>query len=289
MPNDTTQILQEAERRFGHAEVFEQTGETRSVSFENNRLKRVSARQFRGVGLRIIREGRIGFASTTDLRDPRRLVQMAAESAQFGEQARFELPPAPDALPQVRTEDRAVPEVTLERMVEMGREGLEMSLAADAAYLFSTEVATKRESVRIINSRGLDLEHVKTDMAATVDLQAVTDSGLLQVYELKTWGRPLDGLADITRTALTKMRQGAVVSPAGSEAMPVLFNPKAAENLLEPILMALNGKRVQKGSIVTWWTSQNGSRKSSGCERRSPSSKSVRKPVSWTNQASSGV
>ena len=248
MADEAQQILDEAQKRFDHAEVFEQTGETRSVSFENNRLKRVTARQYRGVGLRIIRDGRIGFASTTDLRDPRRLVEMAAESAQFGEQAKFQLPGLPDPLPQVLTEDPAVPEVSSDDMVTMGREGLEMSLAANADYLFSADVSTKREAIRLVNSCGLNLEHTKTDMAAAVSVETVTDSGLLHAFEFKTWGQPASGLTDITRKALDKMQQATVIAPVKAQQVPVIFNPKAVGNLLEPILLALSGKLVHKGS-----------------------------------------
>jgi len=248
MSDEALQILNEAQKRFDHAEVFEQTGETRSVNFESNKLKRVSARQYRGVGLRIVRDGRIGFASTTDLRDPRRLVEMAAESAQFGEQAKFQLPGLPDPLPQVLTEDPAVPEVSLDDMVTMGREGLEMSLAANADYLFFADISTKSEAVRLVNSSGLDLEHNKTDMALEVGVETVTDDGLLEVSEFKTWGQPLNGLTDITRRALDKMQQASVVAPARAEQIPVLFNPKAVGNLLRPILLALSGVLVHKGS-----------------------------------------
>ena len=250
MPNEAQEILEEAQKRFGRAEVFEQIGETRSVSFENNRLKRVSARQYRGVGLRIIRDGRIGFSSTTDLRDPRRLVEMASESSQFGQEAKFELPGPPDPLPQVLTEDRAVQKVPFENMVAMGREGLETSLAANPDYLFSAGISTKTETSRIFNTRGLDLEYVKTDMAASVEIETVIDSGLLQVYEFKTWGQPTRGLTDITRTALDKMRQAAVVAPARAETVPVIFTPKALGNLLDPIMLAASGKLVHKGSSL---------------------------------------
>ncbi|MHC4480953.1 MAG: PmbA/TldA family metallopeptidase, partial [Planctomycetota bacterium] len=80
-------VLEAACRRFGQAEVCEESAESIAVSFEDNRLKEISTRQVRGVGLRVICEGRIGFASTTDLRDPSRLVEMAAASARFGDEA----------------------------------------------------------------------------------------------------------------------------------------------------------------------------------------------------------
>jgi len=250
MLDAATQILEEANRRFGRAEVYEEAGETRSVRFEHNALKRIGARQFRGVGLRIIHEGRIGFASSTDLRDPRRLVEMAAASVQFGQEARFELPSSPDRLPEVSTEDAAVRDVSHESLVAMGREGLELSMAADSGYLFMADLSTRVETVRVLNSSGLDLAHVKTDMAAVVEVEEVGAGGMLRAYEFKSWGRPFDSVADVTRAALHKMRQARVIAPAPSEVMPVIFTPKAVDNLLGPVMLALSGKQVHKGSSL---------------------------------------
>jgi len=250
MNDPAAQILEEALGRAEQTEVFMESGETRSVSFENNRLKRATAREFRGVGLRVFAGGRIGFASTTDLRDPRRVVEMALQSAQFGEKPRFELPGPGEPPSQVAVADRAVAGVPARQMVQMGREGLELSIAASRDYLFSADISTKVSSRRLLNSNGLDFQYVKTDMAATVQVKEVSDNGLLQVHEFKSWGRPFDSITDITRAALLGMERGRVIAPARDEAMPMIFTPKAVGNLLGPLLLALNGKHVHKGSSV---------------------------------------
>ncbi|HJW87176.1 MAG TPA: DNA gyrase modulator, partial [Candidatus Brocadiaceae bacterium] len=59
------QILELAKKQASGAEVIYEEGESRSVSFENNKLKYVTTKSFCGAGLRIIKEGRIGFSSTT--------------------------------------------------------------------------------------------------------------------------------------------------------------------------------------------------------------------------------
>jgi len=243
-------ILQEAQKRFAAAEVYVESGETRAVEFENNNLKRVAARQYRGVGLRVIHEERIGFASTTDLRDPSKLVEMAAASAQFGEKARFEFPAQPDGLPDVDVEDPALREVQYEQLVEMGREALAMSRSADKEYLFSATVSTKLSEARLLNTNGLDIAQTFTDMAASVEIETVIDEGLLEVYEQKGWGQPFQSVTDIATVALEKMRQGRVVVKGKQEVVPVLFTPKAVHNLLSPVMIALSGKHVHKGSSV---------------------------------------
>jgi PmbA protein len=244
------QVLEEARKRFDAAEVFEESGETLSVSFEDNRLKEIKARQFRGLGLRVIHRGRIGFASTTDLRDPARLVEMAAASAQFGDEARFELPSQPGQVGKPETYDEGMLRVDAQQLVDMGRQGLELSLKADPAYLYGCGIARSAGSRRILNTRGLDFRHPSTEMSAGVGVQQVSDEGLLQVYEMKEWCRPFETVQDLTEAVLGKVKTAATVVKARLEAMPMIFTPKALDNLLAPLEIALNGKHVHKGSSV---------------------------------------
>ncbi len=83
-------ILDLALKNSDSAEVIYEEGESRSISFENNKLKSVFTKSIRGIGLRVIKDGKIGFSSTTDFRKPEQLVTNALESAEFGQEAKFE-------------------------------------------------------------------------------------------------------------------------------------------------------------------------------------------------------
>jgi len=250
--NDKTaeQILDAARRRFDAAEVYEEAGETVSVRFEDSRLKEIRTEQRRGLGLRVIDDGRIGFASTTDLRDSERLVEMAAASAAFGDEAEFEMPGQPLEVADVATCDDAMEAVSAQDMVEMGREGLAMSREANDDYLFSCHLSRAVHRQRLLNTAGLDFSYDSSGMSADVGIEEVRDDGLLQVYEFRTWSRPLDTVADLSKTVLDKVRDASTVAPTKLEAMPMIFTPKALGNLLAPIEQALNGKLVHKGSSI---------------------------------------
>ncbi|MBC8548123.1 MAG: TldD/PmbA family protein, partial [Candidatus Brocadiales bacterium] len=72
--NVEEKILDMALKNSDSAEVIYEEGESRSISFENNKLKSVYTKSIRGIGLRIIKNGKIGFSSTTDFRKPEQLV-----------------------------------------------------------------------------------------------------------------------------------------------------------------------------------------------------------------------
>lgn len=248
--NEAEQILDAARRRFEAAEVYEEARETVSVRFEDSRLKEIRTEQRRGLGLRVVDEGRIGFASTTDLRDPDRLVDMAAASAAFGDEAEFEMPGQPAEVAEVATCDDAMADVSAQDMVEMGREGLAMSREADEDYLFACHVTRAAHRQRLLNTAGLDFAYDSSRMSADVEIEEVGEDGLLQVYEYRTWSRPFDSVVGLTQTVLDKVRAASTVAPTKLEAMPMIFTPKALGNLLGPIEQALNGKLVHKGSSI---------------------------------------
>lgn len=244
------QVLEAASKRFDQAEVFEEHGESRGVSFEDNRLKEINSSQFHGIGLRIVHEGRIGFTGTTNLRDVERILEMAQTSALYGDRARFELQAQPTEVPDVKTWDDEVQDVDAARMVEMGAAGLEISRAASEEYLYSCGISCSTHHQRILNGAGLDVRSSSTGMGGHVNIQEVNENGTLNVNDSKGWAHPIDGISDLVENVVSKARDAARIVKPKREKMPVLLPPRALGLLLGPVGLALNGKLVHKGSSV---------------------------------------
>jgi len=88
-------ILTQAKKAAEAAEVFEVSAEETTAQFEANRLKHIQSKQSTSVALRIIKGGRLGYATTTELGDVQNLINNAVQTAQFGMRAKFELPSHP--------------------------------------------------------------------------------------------------------------------------------------------------------------------------------------------------
>ena len=87
-------LLSKAQTLADQTEIFQVSSRSTPVSFEANRLKSVDDRDSNGVALRIIKNGRIGFSSTTNMADMNGLVARAVEILPFGAKASMEFPPA---------------------------------------------------------------------------------------------------------------------------------------------------------------------------------------------------
>ncbi|MBL7222569.1 MAG: TldD/PmbA family protein [Candidatus Brocadiae bacterium] len=245
MPVD--RLLELASRHADAAEVFFEETESRPVQFENNRLKYIHTKNRRAASVRVIANGRIGFASTTDLSDPARLVAQAMESAQFGQEAKLAFPgPAP--MPSVAVHDPAVVSFAIERGVELGRDAIATVLVAYPDVLCSVEISKWLGHSRLANTQGLDVASDATAFECYISALRIHDGGLLWVGEGESSRALVHDIERYTAKIVSDIRQAETESAPPAGAFPVLFTAKAMGLLLEIIQTAVNGKLVQKGA-----------------------------------------
>ena len=84
------QLLEKAAKVAQQADVFIVDSEETPVDFEANRLKSLQTRQSSSVALRIIKDGRLGFAVSTRPDDNEKILEMALETSKFGQVVDFE-------------------------------------------------------------------------------------------------------------------------------------------------------------------------------------------------------
>ena len=239
-------ILELARRAGASAEAFYSEGESRRADFDNNRLKYITTKSIRGVGLRVIRDGRIGFSSTTDLSRPERLVEHALESARYGQEAKFEFPAgvAPAAVPIF---DRRVPDYPIEDGVRQASEAIEKVRAAAPRGQCSAEVSKHTGRQRLLNSAGLDVSFEFSRFTTGLGLLLVRDGSLLWTGDDNSSCAWFDRWDAYVGKVLSDVRcsEREIVPEPG--VYPVVFTPDALDDaLLETFENGVNGKLVQK-------------------------------------------
>ncbi len=238
-------LLELVARRVESADVVEQAEETTNVAFEAGRLKSTGYSQETGTNLRVLAEGRVGFAGGTS-GGPEDLLEAALASARVGQEASLLLP-APAALPPVRVHDAHVAAAGLQELIALGvdvavrlrRDGCQVSVSVERAV----------GSVHVANTRGVDARHAVTSLALAAEVTRVQGDDVLMV------GSYLAGAGWPTRPEIESLvasidrRVGwaarAAEPPSGR--LPVLFTPAGASVLLMPLRQALQGRAVLQG------------------------------------------
>src|SRR5512142_153889 len=106
-------------------EIVELDNEVTSVEFEANKLKTSRVEETRGIAVRIVRHGRLGFAAATDRNAVNKLASHVMESASYGDSIPLHFPGQQES-PAVRNCDPLIAEMPVADLAELGQHMVEM-------------------------------------------------------------------------------------------------------------------------------------------------------------------
>ncbi len=239
-------ILELAKKKADSAEVIFEEGESSSVSYENNKLKYIHSSSTRGIGLRVIKDGRVGFSSTMDLRDPRGFVERAIRSARFGQEVKFEFPPQSN-FADIKVFDKSVVDYPTENSISAGKEAIDKSLSVCPDYLCGVDIGNTVWKRRLLNTNGLDVTKESTSFGAGYGVMLIQDKTLISVSEGDSSRRVTSRLMEHVEKSLEKMRLSEKDVRVRSGNYPIIFTAKTMGLLLATFEMGCSGKLVQKG------------------------------------------
>ncbi len=241
-------ILDLAKGVADEAEVFKVTLLETPVGFEANRLKMLETGEATSVSLRIVKDGKIGFSTTTRLDDPQALVDMAVETAQFGAAAKFELPSG-QGYPSVEVYDSGVESFDIDDMVEMGNSLVARLLEHTPELVCEAEVAKSRVTVDILNSRGGEASYLKSYFSVSIEGTLIRDTDMLFVGESESSCHPITDIDDIADPVIEQLELAKDTASVATGSLPVILTPKGVRSaIFTPLALAVNGKMVMEGA-----------------------------------------
>ncbi len=243
--------IQNAAEKLGvlEHEIYYMSSSDTSVDTLNNEISNFSSGLTGGLCLRLVMDGKMGYASTELMEEAEMesLVERAIENAKYTEKedtvgifagsASYEKPNVPDFVPK----DAA----TLK----------ELALATSAAVYAESDTVQNGTSsaamssgcvIRLCNSHGLDLETsfgVNAVMAAAVVAKDGEVENNYSVKELKDGLRPEDIAKEAVSEALEKIGAGHVESGK----MNVIIDGKQMRSILSVFSSAFSAKSAQMG------------------------------------------
>jgi PmbA protein len=240
-------LIELAARRTTLADAAEKSDETTTVRFAAG--KPVSARISRtqGVNLRVVAEGRMGFAGTVG-DDASEILENALTSARYGEAASVTLPRPAAEIPRVFTHSPRAATATLPELMALAAM-VRDRLAAERADL-SIAIERSIGTVRVANTRGVDagyditLVTLSLEAARERDGRRLVTGGRISSVDLPSLGE-IEALVTRVRQRLGWAEREAKAAPGRQQ---VGFLPTAVPLLLHPLEQALLGKTVMQGS-----------------------------------------
>jgi PmbA protein len=237
---DIAEQLLDLSRRAGAelAEVYQSKSLSRPIFFEANRLKQLESAQGEGIALRLWKNGKPGLTVAYGPVDPHVLVEKTLAISELNDPETPQL----NSGNQQQYPDLGTP-IPTEQLLEMGRHSIQMLRSDFPDIVCSSQWDCESESLRLVNSLGLDWSYTDTTMSAYLGAEWIRGDDFLSVADGQTDRERLHPEQMVSHIfQRLNWARGNVSAPIGK--VPVLFTAKAADLLWETVQAAMNGKQV---------------------------------------------
>lgn len=234
-------------------EAYASGGRHVDVRVRGGRVDSLTSAETRGVGVRAVIDGRVGYAYGADpsLDEVDALVESARQSASFAEPDEFNVLPAiepAEPLPGLYSE--AQERVPAERKVSTALEFERAAVSAhpDVRKVKAATIADAVSRVAIASTRGGPVSYERTDCWASVSALAERDGEAQMGFEFAL-ARDIEDLEweKAARDAAERAARLLGGEKPKSERLPVVLDPGAATAFLSVLSGALSGEAVLKG------------------------------------------
>jgi PmbA protein len=246
--SDLIEVALERAARSGadQAEAFYVESVSESADYENNRLAGIDSSSSRGIGIRVIAGGRVGFSATSVLDRVDDAVEAAITTARLTEPERspFLLPAGPSLVADIS--DPEVEAITVAELVEMGRITVDRLKPLADGLLAGAGAGRATATVRIGNSAGLRSGCRRSSWSFFALAQRVEGTSVLWCHDGgASMHRDIDVDAAIEGAA-EKIRQSLKEGRLPSGPRPVVFTPAALGAILTSLHSAVGAPSVYR-------------------------------------------
>jgi PmbA protein len=242
------ELMELAKKVSEEVEIYSVDEKNDLVLFENSKLKNIESKIQTGLSLRIINDGKLGFAYTKDLVDREELLQNALDSIAGGIKADFNFPGSFD-FAELKSFDKSIESLSNNDIVSECKRVNEI-LKSKTEGQINLYAERNIHKVRIINSNGLDRNFKSSIYSFEPEiLYPASYSAIGRVIIDKKFRKApdeyLDFLLDIYNQSLKE------VNPEKGR-MKALFLPEVMYVIIWRVLSATNGKSIyQKESPLS--------------------------------------
>lgn len=240
-------ILEKVAAQAQGAELYQELRRGANVAFRGGEIEQVGSEEVLGRALRVIVDGRLGFASTAG-EEEEGLIAAAVTSARHGD-------PAPFRFPTLRMDNTV--EVLDEEVLSLSPEGL-LTLGEEAVRTIQGEfpelvvdVSLSRgvTEVSLRNTSGGECQERRSYLAMGIEVERIREDDIWLLYASRIVRRRADLEPEaLVGEVLRNLRWGeqTVAPPTGTPR--VLFLPTGTLALLLPLLVGFSGLSVYLGT-----------------------------------------
>ena len=224
-------------------EVRTERVKTDTVMFDGNKFERIDSQDGLNQTVRYLANGKLSIASSSKPNAEQELVKQAEEMVNYGSRHDVGFVGAQDIKPM-----NLLDETTLssEEMIEKAAGFIESLKALDSRLVADAKLSSSFSDINLRTTEGFDSGYRKSVWSAGGSIALVQGEDLLTIYESKRSLGPDVDLGKLTEKIAKTLEYSKTVVPFEAGAYPVIFSPREAGYVLNPILASLNGMAIYR-------------------------------------------
>ena len=238
---DVEKLLNSVIKKCDQAEVYLKTMRVTPIAFENGRLSHIDLGNNTEVGLRVIKDGRLGFSYASSLKYRSALIREALRVARKGQEVSFGFPEM-GTFAKVDNYDPALEQVKLKDMARDTARMVKWFKGKKIPASIGADMHVFTQTLNIVNSRGLNAQYAATGTVSDCVL-ILEGSGVGPlVQDVYSSYRTLDEerLNEVYQYYLKCQKQ----VPAPTRKMKVIFTPHSMETIFWRIASAISAQSL---------------------------------------------
>lgn len=227
------------------AEVFFFENLRTDVDYEAGKLRSLADTEERGAALRVVKDGKLGFATTTKLDDVGGLVDNAIATAAEGEPVTFEFSSAAD-VPTPSITDERIETLSVDDMMKDSEQAIARVNDYESRINIGSGTARQRQHLGVATCRGFEGEFERTTYEFYVGGMLLDGTSMLHTGASFS-GTTLDvDHGELTARAIEKFdkaRKNVDIAPG---RMTVVLTPRAVADIFLTLALGVNGLYVDE-------------------------------------------